>query len=188
MNNKILTLLITLVIIGTGTLYFLKSPIVQSDKEQISTSTNIQNETSVVETSIPSKSLNMESTTIKVNVSDNQTQSPTLIDTQESAPITSTTTNIEPEIKNETIPAKIYNVPIISFAFNPKTLTINKGDTVIWTNNDSAPHDVKGTNYGKLSSPTLSKGGQYSFTFNEIGTFDYYCSIHPMMRASIIVK
>ena len=76
----------------------------------------------------------------------------------------------------------------MNFAFTPNTLTINKGDTVIWTNNDSAPHDVRGTDYEKLKSPTMMKNGTFSFTFNEIGDFKYFCSIHPGMRASVTVK
>ena len=55
-------------------------------------------------------------------------------------------------------------------------------------NNDSVPHDVTGIDYDKLISPRLDKGEQYSFTFTDIGTFNYFCSIHPMMRADIIVK
>ena len=88
----------------------------------------------------------------------------------------------------EVVQAKKYEVPIVGFAFSPKTLTINKGDTVVWTNNDSAPHDVVGTNNKILSSPTLSRGQTYSFTFTETGTFEYFCSIHPSMKGSIIVK
>jgi plastocyanin len=51
---------------------------------------------------------------------------------------------------------KIVEVSIQGFAFNPQTVEISAGDTVKWTNMDSATHDVKGTNF---DSGTLAKGG-----------------------------
>jgi plastocyanin len=88
----------------------------------------------------------------------------------------------------ETEQAKKYGVSIVNFSFSPVTLNINKGDTVVWTNNDSAPHTVTGNDSKALSSATLSIGQSYSFTFTESGAFDYHCAIHPTMRGSIIVK
>lgn len=78
------------------------------------------------------------------------------------------------------------SVTIANFAFSPATLTVKKGTTVTWTNQDSAPHNVRGTNGGP-SSETLAKGQSYSFTFTTAGTFPYICSIHPNMKATVIV-
>jgi plastocyanin len=78
-----------------------------------------------------------------------------------------------------------YNINIQNFSFNPGTLTINKGDTVIWTNNDSAPHQIKSATF---NSNTLSNGGTFSFTFTDAGTYNYSCAIHPSMTGSIIVQ
>jgi plastocyanin len=77
-------------------------------------------------------------------------------------------------------------VAITNFAFSPATLTVHKGTTVTWTNNDSAPHMVTGDNGGPSSSP-LSKGKSYSYTFNAVGSFPYHCSIHPYMKATVQV-
>ena len=103
-----------------------------------------------------------------------QTQT-TVTSTQKQTPVTNT--------KNQT-----YSVSIINFSFNPNSLTINKGDTVVWTNNDQVPHQVKGDNLSSLSAPVMSNGQTYSFTFSDSGTFSYHCAIHPTMKASITVK
>ncbi|MDD5396458.1 MAG: cupredoxin domain-containing protein [Candidatus Moranbacteria bacterium] len=76
-------------------------------------------------------------------------------------------------------------VNIQNFAFSPATLTVKKGATVTWTNNDSAPHQIKSATF---NSSVLSKGQSFSFTFNSVGTFDYSCAIHPMMTGKIIVE
>lgn len=81
--------------------------------------------------------------------------------------------------------AESNTVNIQNFAFNPGTLTIKKGATVTWTNNDSAPHQIKS---GTFNSNLLDKGQTFSFTFSEAGTFDYSCSIHPSMMGKIIVQ
>lgn len=76
-------------------------------------------------------------------------------------------------------------VNIQNFSFIPSTLTIKKGTTVTWTNNDSALHQIKSVTF---NSSQLSKGQSFSFTFNETGTFDYSCAIHPSMLGKIIVE
>jgi len=77
------------------------------------------------------------------------------------------------------------SISIKGFAFSPAELTINKGDTVTWTNEDSATHTVVG---GVLHSQDLANGQAFSFTFTEIGTYDYICTHHPSMKGKIIVK
>jgi amicyanin len=82
--------------------------------------------------------------------------------------------------------AKTYTVSVKNMAFQPKELTISAGDTVTWTNDDPVMHDVDIAGIGK--SPDLSKGGTYSRTFNEPGTYSYDCDFHPYMTGKIIVK
>lgn len=76
-------------------------------------------------------------------------------------------------------------INIQNFAFSPATLTVKKGTTVTWTNNDSAPHQIKSATF---NSSQLGKGQTFSFTFNDSGTFDYSCAIHPSMLGKIIVE
>lgn len=79
-------------------------------------------------------------------------------------------------------------VKINNFQFNPSTLTIKKGESVTWTNEDSVSHAIKGDSLSSLSSDSFSKGQSYTFTFNEAGTFQYHCSIHSTMKGTIIVE
>lgn len=79
-------------------------------------------------------------------------------------------------------------VDIKDFVFAPATLTVQKGTKVTWINGDGAPHTVTSLSGGVLNSPNLSFGESFSFTFEEAGTFDYKCAIHPMMRGVVIVE
>lgn len=76
-------------------------------------------------------------------------------------------------------------VSIQNSTFSPSTLTIAKGTTVTWTNNDSASHQVKSDTFESI---VLSKGQSYFYTFNDVGTFEYICSIHPSMKGKVIVR
>lgn len=83
------------------------------------------------------------------------------------------------------------DISIQNFSFLPSSKTINVGDTVKWTNNDSVAHTstsgTGGAANGTWNSGSLSAGQSYSRTFNAEGTFDYFCSIHPSMTGTIIV-
>jgi plastocyanin len=76
-------------------------------------------------------------------------------------------------------------VSIQNFSFNPGTLTVKKGATVTWINNDSASHTIKSNSF---NSGNLAKGGTFKFTFNDSGAFDYFCGIHPSMTGKIVVE
>ncbi len=78
------------------------------------------------------------------------------------------------------------NVSIAGFAFDPPDLSINVGDTVMWTNSDGAFHTTA-SDTGIWSSGGLSNGQTFSFTFTSVGTFPYHCGFHPSMMASITV-
>lgn len=80
-----------------------------------------------------------------------------------------------------------HEVAIQNFAFSEKSITIMKGDSIIWTNKDSASHTVTGDNNGPSSS-TLKTNEMYSFTFNTAGTFTYHCAFHPSMKGTVLVE
>lgn len=85
--------------------------------------------------------------------------------------------------------AATQHVAMENYAYSPATLTIQVGDTVTWTNHDQAPHDVVTTSApAAFRSPLLNTGESWSFTFTVPGTYAYYCSVHPDMRAQIIVE
>lgn len=80
------------------------------------------------------------------------------------------------------------NVMIQNYAFTPASLTIAVGDTVTWTNMDTAPHTVTvSSGPVKFASPTLQKGETFTYTFTAPGTYSYYCAVHPDMMAKVIV-
>ena len=76
-------------------------------------------------------------------------------------------------------------VAIKNFAFSPSSLTVNVGDKVTFTNNDSTTHTVTGDGF---SSGDIAPGASFTNTFTKAGTFAYHCSIHPTMTGSITVK
>jgi plastocyanin len=78
-------------------------------------------------------------------------------------------------------------VNISNFAFAPATLTVAAGTTVTWTNKDEEPHTVVSSDGSTFHSPGLDTGKTFSFTFPNAGTFDYICSIHPMMHGTVVV-
>lgn len=82
---------------------------------------------------------------------------------------------------------KIVPVTMQNNLFNPSTLIINKGDTVVWTNKDSVAHTVIGDSGGPASG-NIPANGIYNFEFNTVGIFSYHCSIHPTMIGSVDVR
>jgi plastocyanin len=80
------------------------------------------------------------------------------------------------------------SVTIQNFAFTPGDITVKKGTTVTWTNNDSTAHSVNETDNQKgPDSGDLNPGDKYSFTFNQSGTFKYRCNLHPEMLGTVTV-
>ena len=78
-------------------------------------------------------------------------------------------------------------VKIDNFSFEPQVLTVPAGATVTWTNMDDVPHTVVNTEK-KFASKVLDTDQQFSHTFTDAGTYEYYCSIHPHMTGKVIVK
>lgn len=78
-------------------------------------------------------------------------------------------------------------VEIDSFQFAPRELSVATGDTVTWTNLDSAKHAIKGEGNTPAQSEDLDQGETYEFTFDQPGTYPYICSIHTSMRGTVVV-
>ena len=89
-------------------------------------------------------------------------------------------------IDNSNNPTTHY-IDIQGYAFSPSSITINVGDTIVWTNYDSASHTVT-SNDGTFDSGSISNGDTFSFTFTSAGTFNYYCAPHPNMTGSVTVQ
>ncbi len=81
-------------------------------------------------------------------------------------------------------------VVMVSLEFSPTVIHAKVGQTVIWTNKDSSPHNVtwvSGPRF-KSSRPRMNPGSKFSLRLSEAGTIHYYCTIHPWMKATIVVS
>jgi plastocyanin len=77
-------------------------------------------------------------------------------------------------------------VTIQGFAFSPKTVSVNVGDTVTWRNNDDTAHTA--TDSGKFNTGDIGPGAAKSVTFKAAGTYSYICAIHPTMTGTVVVR
>ncbi|WP_322481174.1 cupredoxin domain-containing protein [Thermogemmatispora sp.] len=73
------------------------------------------------------------------------------------------------------------------YQFAPQTLTIKKGTRVTWLNKSDAPHTVTSNNGAFSDSGMIAAGATFSLLFTTAGTYQYHCSIHTYMTATIIV-
>lgn len=80
----------------------------------------------------------------------------------------------------------VHHVQIKSMKFEPARLTVNKGDTIVWTNLDIVTHDVTEEKTTAWASPPLLMGKTWKMAARE--NADYFCSIHLVMKGKIIVK
>jgi plastocyanin len=80
-------------------------------------------------------------------------------------------------------------VSIDNFTFSAPTLTVPVGTEVVWTNRDDIPHTVTSVDDPRLfRSPALDTDDHFAFTFTRAGTYRYFCSIHPTMQGTVIVR
>ena len=85
----------------------------------------------------------------------------------------------------EAAAAEKNTILIQDYMFQPAEITIRKGETVTWINQDSVRHTATGKYF---DSGLLSKGQSFTQTFNEAGAFDYICTPHPSMKGRVIVQ
>lgn len=78
-----------------------------------------------------------------------------------------------------------FEVEIEDFVFRPATITVHQGDSVTWKNRDTMAHTATGDSF---DSGRLDLGESFTFTFNQVGTFDYICTFHPTMKGKVIVE
>jgi plastocyanin len=76
--------------------------------------------------------------------------------------------------------------------FQPQSLTVSAGTTVVWTSTGALPHTVT-SDTGAFDSGTLNNGGTFQFTFSQPGTYPYYCEFHGTsggvgMAGTIVVQ
>lgn len=82
--------------------------------------------------------------------------------------------------------ATVHAVAIKNFTFDPANVTINAGDSIVFTNQDGAPHTATDAN-GAFDTGRLDKGGSATLTFAGAGAFNYFCKFHPNMKGTITI-
>jgi plastocyanin len=78
-----------------------------------------------------------------------------------------------------------------NLAFSPVAIHVKVGQTISWTNEDTASHNVTWVSGPKFASSALLGNGQsfaLKVTKADVGVIHYFCSIHPFMKATIVVS
>ncbi len=74
----------------------------------------------------------------------------------------------------------------------PHIINVKQGDPVTWSNEDVAFHSVTSGFYGEPSSlfdsGYLDPQQKFTFVFEEKGTIDYFCTLHPWMAGKVVVE
>ncbi len=87
-----------------------------------------------------------------------------------------------------TATAATKHVDVVGNAYQPASLQVSQGDTVVWHNHDSVKHTVTSTDGGGMNSGNFGQEQQFAFTFSKAGAFSYYCEIHPNMKGTVSVQ
>ena len=78
-------------------------------------------------------------------------------------------------------------IVIENFVFVPAEVTVAPGTKVTWINKDEAPHTATSVDK-KFNSGGLDTDDKFSFVFSDKGEYQYFCALHPHMKATITVK
>ena len=101
----------------------------------------------------------------------------------------------EPETVSVTIPTGTASpgCETSNACYLPASITINAGDTVEWENTDTAAHTVTGGSpsngpSGVFDSSLIMAGASFENTFDDAGSYDYFCMVHPWMVGNVQVN
>jgi plastocyanin len=79
-----------------------------------------------------------------------------------------------------------------NWCYTPSEITVSSGKTITWLNDDSGLHTVTSGYYdkpdGMFDSGHIDSGQTFSYKFEKLGDFHYYCNLHPWMEGKVIVK
>jgi plastocyanin len=95
---------------------------------------------------------------------------------------------IAPAPAAATAPSRPGAVTITNFAFTPGNIQIAAGDRVSWTNDDDVPHRIQSANSAFAPSAVLDTKATYEVALTRPGEYKYFCSLHPMMTGTIVVR
>ena len=84
--------------------------------------------------------------------------------------------------------AQTQTIVIRGLKFQPAVLSVSVGDTVEWKNEDIVPHNAVSTETKEFDSGTLAVGDSWKYQAAKKGTFFYDCTLHPNMKAKLVVQ
>jgi plastocyanin len=84
--------------------------------------------------------------------------------------------------------AQTANVSVGEYFYRAKTIRIDPGDSVTWTNRGDILHTVTSRRGApeRFGSPNLDAGQAYTRAFPKAGTYDYLCTIHPSLMSGVV--
>ena len=82
--------------------------------------------------------------------------------------------------------AETHTVRMEGVAFVPETLTIRRGDVVVWVNKDVFPHTA--TAQKEFDSGNIAPDQSWKYTATKAGIYPYLCTLHPTMKGTLVVK
>jgi plastocyanin len=82
--------------------------------------------------------------------------------------------------------AKTHTVVMDGTRFHPETLTVKRGDRVVWVNKDPFPHTA--TAAGTFDSRSIAAGKSWTYVARKSGEFAYVCTFHPGMNGTLLVQ
>jgi plastocyanin len=83
--------------------------------------------------------------------------------------------------------AETHTVRMEGVKFVPETLTVKRGDVVVWVNKDLFPHTATGEKR-EFDSGNIAPDQSWKYTATKAGTFSYVCTLHPTMKGALIVR
>ena len=90
------------------------------------------------------------------------------------------------ETANEKSAHTTDTIVIKQMQFTPAELSVQKGDTIVWINNDLVAHDITEEKNKAFYSDTLEVGKSWKWVVTDSAA--YMCSIHPSMKGKIVLK
>jgi plastocyanin len=82
--------------------------------------------------------------------------------------------------------AATHTVVIDGLKYEPETLTVKRGETVVWVNKDPFPHTV--TAKGAFDSHDIAAGKSWKYVARKTGEYPYICTLHPNMKGTLKVE
>jgi plastocyanin len=77
-------------------------------------------------------------------------------------------------------------IEIRDFDYFPRELTVESGTTITWVNRDTVPHDAADEG-GAWGTAMLKQDESDTLTYDTPGVYQYLCTIHPDMKATLTV-